>query len=100
MKFGGSLTADAAHLSRIAQVIMAESLAWKRLVVVVSAMAGATDTLMRAADQAAMRDAAGYRRTVAQIRKDHSALVDALFDEGAQRRDLITQLDRLLFDVL
>src|SRR5258708_28134365 len=100
MKFGGSLTADARHISRVAQVISAESLAWLRMVVVVSAMAGATDVLMRAADQAATRDAAGYRRTVAQLRADHLTVIKALFDDESQRHDLVARIDRVLFDVL
>src|SRR5262245_55374908 len=100
MKFGGSLTADPRHISRVAQVITAESLAWPRMVVVISAMAGATDLLMRAADQAAVRDVAGYRRTVARLRADHLTVIGELFLDGAQRRDLINRIDRLLFDVL
>src|SRR6266849_7614008 len=100
MKFGGSLTADARHISRVAQVITAESLAWPRMVVVISAMAGATDMLMRAADQAAARDVAGYRRLVARLRADHLVVIEALFEGEAQRRDLTARIDRLLFDVL
>src|SRR2546421_659299 len=68
MKFGGSLTADAKRISRVAQVIMAESLAWQRMVVVVSAMAGTTDLLGRATNLAAARNAAGYRRIVSDDR--------------------------------
>src|SRR5258708_5530141 len=100
MKFGGSLAADARKISRVAQVIMAESLAWKRMVVIVSAMAGATDALNRAAGLAAIRDAAGYRRIVAGLRSDHLAVINALFENEAQRRDLLVQMDRLLFGVL
>src|SRR5258708_10096119 len=100
MKFGGSLAADARKISRVGQVVMAESLAWKRMVVIVSAMAVATDALNRAADLAAMRDAAGYRRIVAGLRSDHLAVINALFENEAQRRDLLGQMDRLLFGVL
>jgi bifunctional aspartokinase / homoserine dehydrogenase 1 len=100
MKFGGSLTADAKRITRVAQVILAETLAWKRMVVVVSAMAGATDALNRAVDLAVARDAAGYRRAVAGLREEHVAVITALFDDEAVRRDLIDHIDRLLFDVL
>ncbi len=100
MKFGGSLTADAKRITRVAQVILAETLAWKRMVVVISAMAGATDLLNRAVDLALARDAAGYRRTVARLREDHLTIMTALFADEAARRSLIDTMDRLLFDVL
>src|SRR5262245_25754537 len=100
MKFGGSLTADAKRITRVAQVILSETQAWKRMVVVISAMAGATDALTRAIDLALARDAAGYRRAVAGLRSDHLAVISALFDDEAVREDLIRRVDRLLFDVL
>ncbi len=100
MKFGGSLTADAKRISRVAQVIMAESLAWQRMVVVVSAMAGTTDLLGRATSQAAARNAAGYRRIVSDLRERHLTAVNTLFENESIRRDLTDHIDRLLFDVL
>ena len=100
MKFGGSLTADPRHINRVAQVIMAESLAWDHMLVVISAMAGTTDALNRAVEFAAARDAAGYRAIVAALREKHLAAVEALLESEPLRRDLIDRIDRLLFDVL
>jgi aspartate kinase len=100
MKFGGSLTADARRIIRVAQVITAESLAWDRLVVIVSAMAGVTDTLGRMIEQAAARDTAAYRRTLTAIREEHITIVETLFDNEALRQDLIRQIDRILFDTM
>ncbi len=100
MKFGGSLTADAKRISRVAQVILSETLAWKRVVVVISAMGGATDTLNRAVDLAATRDATGYRHAIAGLRADHLAVIDTLFEDNLVRHDLIDHIDRLLFDAL
>jgi aspartate kinase len=100
MKFGGKLLADAKSITRVAQVILAETLAWKRMVVVVSAMAGVTDTLSRAADLAAARNATGYRREVANLRAMHLNVITALFNSKAVQHDLTLHLDGLLFDVL
>ncbi|MCC7451487.1 MAG: aspartate kinase [Anaerolineae bacterium] len=100
MKFGGSLTADPRRIARIAQVTVSESQAWKRLIVVISAMAGATDALNRAIDLAMIRNAPGYRRAVATIRNDHLAIIKALFQSESARRELTNYTDRLLFDVL
>src|SRR5258706_2073414 len=100
MKFGGSLASDARSIARLAQVITAEALAWKRLTVVISAMAGVTNTLSHAADAASSGDAKGYRQAVASLRVKHLAVVDFLFEQETQRGFLTSQIDRLLFDVL
>ncbi|MBX3083975.1 MAG: aspartate kinase [Anaerolineae bacterium] len=100
MKFGGSLTSDVKRLTRVAQVIMAESLAWKRMIVVVSAMAGATDTLSQAIEQAALHNAPGYRRAVAELRESHLGLLMALFPSLPIQHMLTAQLDNTLSTVL
>jgi len=100
MKFGGSLSADARRLSRVAQVIMAESLAWQRMVVVVSAMAGVTDALRQAVDDAIASRSAGYHRTVARLREDHLAVVAALIRNPAVRTRLNDYVEKRLFEVL
>src|SRR5882724_3686699 len=99
MKFGGSLTADARRIHRVAQVIMGEALAWDHMIVVISAMAGATDMLNRAVELAASRDT-GYRAVVAKLRQQHIDVIETLFEKEAARHDLIAYVDRLLFDVL
>ncbi|MHB8625719.1 MAG: aspartate kinase [Aggregatilineales bacterium] len=100
MKFGGSLTADARSIRRVAQVVLAEALAWEQMAVVVSAMAGATDTLARAVNLAVARDSAGSRQAVSALRIEHAAVVDALFPESTARLDLMRRLDHWLFDAL
>src|SRR5215468_9015789 len=99
MKFGGSLTADARRINRVAQVIMAESLAWDHMIVVISAMAGATDMLNRAVELAANRDT-GYRALIAKLRQQNIDVINALFENQDAQRDLVAYVDRLLFDVL
>jgi aspartate kinase len=100
MKFGGSLMADARRMGQVAQVILAESLAWNRMVVVVSAMAGVTDTLARAVDLAAGRDGRGFRQVIAGIRDEHLTAIRALFEGEASRRPLIEHVDRILYEAL
>jgi aspartate kinase len=100
MKFGGSLTADARHLTRVAQVITAESLAWPRMVVVVSAMAGATNALSMAVDLAAERNALGYRHQIADLRANHVRIVTQLFPTSPLQEQLIGVIDRWLTHAL
>ena len=100
MKFGGSLASDARSITRIAQIILAESLAWPRMVVVVSAMAGVTDTLANAVEIATIRDGAGYRKAVAGIRRLHVQVIEVLFSSTSVQHALIKQMDRWLFTAL
>src|SRR5258708_8251109 len=100
MKFGGSLTADPRHINRVAQVIMAESLAWDHMLVVISAMAGNIDALNRMVGFAAEGGAGCYSAIVAALREKHVDAVEALLESEPLRRDLIDRIDRLLFDVL
>lgn len=100
MKFGGSLTADARSIQRVAQIVLAEALAWKQMAVVVSAMAGATDTLARAVNLAVARDSAGSRQAIAALRIEHAAVIDVLFPDPAARLDLMRRLDHWLFEAL
>lgn len=100
MKFGGSLTADPKRLTRVAQVIMAEALAWQRMVVVVSAMGGVTDHFRQAVEMAPSHQASGYRRLVADVRDRHVKLIAALFSQQDTQASLIEQLDHILYVVL
>ena len=100
MKFGGSLTADARAIRRLAQIVVAESLAWRQVAVVVSAMGGTTDQLARALDCATDHDGSGYRQTIAGLRARHVAVIDLLFTQQAIRADLLRRLDRWLFEAL
>ncbi len=100
MKFGGSLAADARSIRRVAQIIQAEALAWQQMVVVVSAMAGATDALAQAVELAAVRDGAAYRAQIAVLRAQHVAVIDSLFPTQNIRSGILQTLDQWLFDAL
>ncbi|HVG43864.1 MAG TPA: hypothetical protein VM890_04010, partial [Longimicrobium sp.] len=67
-KFGGTSLADAARFRAVADIVLARP--EPRRAVVVSAMAGVTDALMRAVGLAGARDPA-YEREVAALRERH-----------------------------
>lgn len=69
LKFGGSSVADAERMLAAAQIVAAHRTA-AQVIVVVSAMAGVTDTLMHAAEQA-MSGAARWRDKLAEIEARH-----------------------------
>lgn len=76
VKFGGSSVADAERL-RAAAAIVAAHQAQARVVVVVSALASVTDTLLRAAGQIQMGDGA-WQATLAKVAERHQAIYRAL----------------------
>jgi len=100
MKFGGSLAADARSIQQIARVTLAEALAWDRMLVVISAMAGVTDRLSAATRLAEQKDAQGYRKVVHTIREQHRAIVVAVLNSEAAQASLLRKLDGWLFDAL
>jgi len=79
-KFGGSSLADASCFRRVAEIIRHRPEA--RRVVVVSAVAGATNALMTAVERAGARDGA-YRHTLDELRHRHVELIAALVPEAA-----------------
>ncbi len=79
-KFGGASVADAAGFRRVAAIVTAQA-ATRRCVIVVSAVAGVTNTLVAlAADAVAGRD---WRGGVAELKSLHVALARELLGEDA-----------------
>jgi aspartokinase/homoserine dehydrogenase 1 len=74
-KFGGTSLADAACVRRVAEIIAARP--ESRRLVVVSAMGGVTNMLVRAVELAGARDPDGYGRLLADLERKHrDAFVD------------------------
>lgn len=94
-KFGGSSLADAQRYRRVAEIVAARP--EPRRAVVVSAMAGVTDALVRAVELAGARNAA-YEREIAALRERHDhAAADLL--PGAAADAVRRAMERDLADV-
>lgn len=77
MKFGGTSVGDAARFQHVADLIERVRTRHPRLAVVVSAMAGVTDALIRLGHQAARGDP-GWAATLEALAAQHRRTVDAL----------------------
>lgn len=77
MKFGGTSVGNAECIRRVAELI-AEKKEQASLVVVVSAMSGVTDRLVRAAAAASNEDRDGWEGIGRELAKQHNQAVDAL----------------------
>src|SRR5438105_14966638 len=76
LKFGGTSVADAAAVERVTGVVRGHG--GPRPVVVVSALAGATDALLAAADAAAAGDPGGPEPTVQSLLDRHTNIARQL----------------------
>jgi aspartokinase len=68
MKFGGTSVGSGEAITQAASIVLEQAREWDRLAVVVSAMSGVTDALIRGALTAAAGDEGTYRATVADLR--------------------------------
>ncbi|MGH7505323.1 MAG: aspartate kinase, partial [Longimicrobiales bacterium] len=94
-KFGGSSLADAACFRRVAGIIRARP--EPRRAVVVSAMAGVTDALVRAVELAGERSDE-YRAVLDELRHRHARTITALVPMPSAEA-LLTALDADLSDI-
>lgn len=82
LKFGGSSVASATTIDQVLQIIQNQS-ASTPLYVVVSAMGGITDLLIKAGKEASLNDE-GYKTTFAEIEKRHLDTVKELIPVVSQ----------------
>ncbi len=95
MKFGGTSVGTAEAIRQSADSVLAAKKTWPCVVVVVSAMSGVTDALLRGAHTAASGDADTFRAIAAELRTKHFAALEALMPPGAQgeaRAEVLTYL--------
>jgi len=93
MKFGGTSVGSAEALDQAAGIVADQAAAGHRLVVVVSAMSGVTDALIRGARTAAAGDGETYRAQVRDLRARHYGVVEALFAGKGERAELLFAVD-------
>ncbi len=96
MKFGGTSVGSVEALSQAASIVEENAEKWDRLVVVVSAMSGITDALIRGARTAAAGDDQTYRSIVSELRIRHYRVVDGLLTSDGERADLLAMIDGAL----
>src|SRR5687767_11990517 len=78
MKFGGTSVGSEAAIRQAVAIVGAAREDWPRVAVVVSAMSGVTDALLRGAQSAAAGDETGTKQIATELRARHLAAVAAL----------------------
>ena len=92
LKFGGSSVGSIDSILSVKRIVEGQS---EPVIVVVSALGGITDELIRTAHLAVDGDLA-YLTSFAEIAERHHTLIDAVIPQGNQRTALIHTVDNLL----
>lgn len=96
MKFGGTSVGGPTAFARTGELILHARQDWPRVVVVVSAMSGVTDLLLRGAFTAAEGDASTYREVAREIRHKHYQVVSELLASSDEGQPLTAEIDRFI----
>ncbi len=92
IKFGGTSVGSPQALSSVAEIVRSIRKDWRRVVVVVSAMGGVTDLLLKGATAAGGGDSAKAGQCVEAIRKQHRAAIAA----GSLGGETVSAIDACL----
>lgn len=95
LKFGGTSVGDASCIRRVVEIVYAASRV-SEVVVVVSAMSGVTNTLVKAASEAADGDFEQVTRIFNQLHDQHHAALELLISESQERERIGHIIDDLL----
>lgn len=95
MKFGGTSVGSVEAIDQVANIVLEHARRWERMTVVVSAMNGVTDALIRSGQAAVAGDEATYRAIIAELQARHHRVVETLVPEN-ERNELLTTIDDLL----
>ena len=96
MKFGGTSVGSAKAIAQAASIVVEQSKAWDRVAVVVSAMRGVTDALIKGARTAAAGDGQTYLASVTDLRVRHTLAAAELLTDAEERTALLKTVDTYL----
>jgi aspartate kinase len=80
MKFGGTSVGSAEAIAKSADLVKASKKDWDQVAVIVSAMSGVTDLLLKGASTAAAGDGKTYKQIADDLRAKHSAAINGLVE--------------------
>jgi aspartate kinase len=93
MKFGGTSVGSAEAIAQVCGIVKSYYQDWERLVVVVSAMRGVTDSLIRCADLAVQREEYQYLALIEQINQSHHTVMEEVVSGEVEIQRLSAQFD-------
>ena len=96
MKFGGTSVADAAAISRVVRIVRTATASGDPVVLVVSAMSGVTDELLRACDLARSGNVTAAEAAVESVEARHRAAIEGtVADADSLLKTILAECDEL-----
>lgn len=99
MKFGGTSVGSPEALTQSAQIIMDLTEKWQHIIVVVSAMSGITDLLLKSAHTAVTNDSSDFETIIDEIKKKHTDTVEKLITDPSDRSLLLEEIDHHIIEL-
>lgn len=96
MKFGGTSVGSPEAITQAVDIVLKYAQEWDRLIVVVSAMSGVTDALVKGALTAASGDDQAYCAISTNLGDRHYRVVDTLLSQGDEHAQLLAIVDEYL----
>lgn len=87
MKFGGTSVGSSTAIQQAAELISNAQADWPQIAVVISAMSGVTDLLLKGAQAAMESDAARYTSLAEEIRQKHLTTINKLLRTSEEKTD-------------
>src|SRR4030042_4490004 len=88
MKFGGTAVGSGDAMRRAIGIVKATLAEWPRTVVIASALAGVTNTLLNSAIKSAQGDVQIYQQAVGDLRSRHHEIAATLVADLARQAQL------------
>jgi aspartate kinase len=99
MKFGGTSVGSPEAIKQAAAIVRKYARRWDGLVVVVSAMRGVTDTLIRCAHTATRGDVTSCQSLIADLQSCHYDTIATLFSDSTERTQLEAMIDAYIAEL-
>jgi len=96
MKFGGTSVGSPEAITNVVSIVQQELNSGNRVIVVVSAMSGVTDSLLAAANKAVKGNKWGYLSNAQNLRDRHEETINRLIPPGSNREKTVSQINSLL----
>jgi bifunctional aspartokinase / homoserine dehydrogenase 1 len=96
MKFGGTSVGSAKALAQAIDIVESNRRNWTHMVVVVSALSGATNLLLDSANQAAQGKQNAYLKAEVELRSRHTAMAEAFLSPGNRQEKFESELEELI----
>jgi aspartate kinase len=99
MKFGGTSTGSFPAINCAADIVLAQQSKWDRLVVIVSAMDGVTDTLIECVERSLSIDKDHFHVSIEKLQTRLTAVVQPLFSGGQYHDQIMALIDARLQEI-